>query len=70
METLYELGEFLFKNIGRLHPRLVSWLEKRLKKIPSINQKIESEYDEMMADPESSVPDAKNYCLFMNDISL
>ena len=47
--------KFLFKNIGRLHPRLVAWIEKRLKKIPSVMRKIEKEYDEMMAGLESSV---------------
>jgi sphinganine-1-phosphate aldolase len=47
--------ELLFNNLGRLHPRLVAWIEKRLKKIPSINRKIENEYDEMMADLESSL---------------
>jgi sphinganine-1-phosphate aldolase len=47
--------EFLFKNIGRLPPGLVKWVEKRLRNIPSVNQKIEKEYDEMMADLESSV---------------
>ena len=47
--------EFLFNNIGRMHPRLVKWIEKRLRSIPSVNQKIEKEYDEMMADLESSI---------------
>lgn len=47
--------EFLFKNIGRLHPRLVTWIEKRIRNISSISQKIEHEYDEMMASLESSV---------------
>jgi sphinganine-1-phosphate aldolase len=47
--------EFLFNNVGRLPPRLVKWIEKRMRNIPSINQKIEKEYDEMMTDLESSV---------------
>ena len=47
--------ELLFNNIGRLPPRLFTWIEKRLKKIPSVSQKIEKEYDEMMADLESSL---------------
>ena len=47
--------EYLFNNLGRLHPRLVAWLEKRIKKIPSVSRKIEKEYDEMMAVLESSV---------------
>jgi len=52
--------EFLFKNLGRLNPRVVKWVEKRVRKIPSLNQKIEKEYDEMMADLESSVKPYKN----------
>ena len=47
--------ELLFNNLGRLNPRLVAWIEKRLRKIPSVSQKIEKEYDEMMAGLESSV---------------
>jgi sphinganine-1-phosphate aldolase len=47
--------EFLFKNLGRLPPRPVAWIEKRLKKIPSISQKIEKEYDDMMAGLEGSL---------------
>jgi sphinganine-1-phosphate aldolase len=47
--------EFLFNNIGRLPPRLVKWIEKRLRNIPSVSRKIENEYDEMMADLEGSV---------------
>lgn len=50
-----DLEDFFFKNIGRLHPRLVAWIEKRLKNIPSLNKKIEKEYDDMMAELESSV---------------
>ena len=46
---------FLFKNLGRLNPRLVAWIEKRIRKIPSLNQKIEKEYDEIMVELESSV---------------
>ena len=54
------LEDFLFKNLGKLNPRLVAWIEKRLRKIPSINEKIEKEYDEMMADLESSVKPYKD----------
>ncbi len=46
---------FLFNTLGRLHPRLVGWIEKRLKNIPAVNQKIEKEYDGMMAGLESSL---------------
>ena len=47
--------DFFFKNLGKLNPRLVTWIEKRLRKIPSFNQKIEGEYDEIMAGLESSI---------------
>jgi glutamate/tyrosine decarboxylase-like PLP-dependent enzyme len=47
--------EFLFKNLGRMNPRLVAWVEKRLRKIPSISRKIEKEYDDMMAGLEGAV---------------
>ena len=54
------LEEFLFKNLGKLNPRLVAWIEKRLRNIPSVSQKIEKEYDEMMAGLESSVKPYKD----------
>ena len=52
--------EFLFKNLGRLNPRIVKWVEKRVRKIPSLNQKIEKEYDDMLAGLEDSVKPYKN----------
>ena len=52
--------EFLFKTLARLNPRQVAWIEKRLRKIPSISQKIEKEYDVLMAGLESSVKPYKN----------
>jgi hypothetical protein len=52
--------EFLFKNLGQMNPRLVAWIEKRLRKVPSISRKIEKEYDDMLADLESSVKPYKN----------
>lgn len=51
---------FLFKNLGRMDPRLVAWVERRLKKIPSVSHRIEKEYDGMMAELESSVKPYKN----------
>jgi glutamate/tyrosine decarboxylase-like PLP-dependent enzyme len=47
--------EFLYKSLERLNPRIVAWIEKRLKKISSFSEKIEGEYDQIMADLESSV---------------
>ncbi|MCK6539102.1 MAG: aminotransferase class V-fold PLP-dependent enzyme [Anaerolineales bacterium] len=52
--------EFLFKNLGQMNPRLVAWIEKRLRKIPSFSRKIEKEYDDMMAGLEGSVKPYKN----------
>ncbi|HEU0296471.1 MAG TPA: aminotransferase class V-fold PLP-dependent enzyme [Anaerolineales bacterium] len=52
--------EFLFKNLGRMNPRLVAWIEKRLRKIPSINQKIEKEYEVLMAGLEGSIKPYRN----------
>ncbi|MBI5840440.1 MAG: aminotransferase class V-fold PLP-dependent enzyme [Chloroflexi bacterium] len=47
--------EKMLKLLGKLHPSLVKFVEKRLKSIPSLSQKIDSEYDEIMAGLESSV---------------
>jgi sphinganine-1-phosphate aldolase len=55
-----DLENFLMKNMGRLHPRLVAWLEKRIRKIPSISNKIDKEYDDIMAGLETSVKPYKN----------
>jgi glutamate/tyrosine decarboxylase-like PLP-dependent enzyme len=49
------LEDLLFHNIGRLPPTLVAWIEKRLKRIPSIKNKIDKEYDGMMAGLEPSL---------------
>jgi sphinganine-1-phosphate aldolase len=50
-----DLEDFLFKNIGRLPSGVVVWVEKRLKKLPYISQKIDKEYDDMMAEFEPSI---------------
>jgi sphinganine-1-phosphate aldolase len=47
--------DVIFKQLGKLNPRLVATAEKSLRAIPAINQQIEKEYDEMMADLENSV---------------
>jgi len=54
------LEDFLLKNLDKLNPRLVAWIEKRLRKVASVNEKIEKEYDEIMADLESSVKPYKD----------
>lgn len=46
----------LFKNwFGRLHPRLVAAIEKRLKSLPSVEKKLNEEYNEIMTELESSL---------------
>jgi len=52
--------EFLYKNLGRLNPGIVKWVEKRVRKMPSLSRKIEKEYDDIMADLEDSVKPYKN----------
>ena len=47
--------EFLFKNMGRFNPRIVAWIEKQVRKIPSLSKKIDEEYDDIMDDLEGSV---------------
>ncbi len=43
------------KNAGKMPPALVAWIEKRMKRIPSIKNKIDKEYDGIMDDLEGSV---------------
>lgn len=50
-----KIEDLLMKNIGKLPTPLVAWVEKRMKKIPAIREKIDKEYDEMMAGLESSL---------------
>jgi len=47
--------DFLYKNMGRMNPRIVAWVEKMLKKNPSFNRKVGKEYDEIMAELEGSL---------------
>jgi glutamate/tyrosine decarboxylase-like PLP-dependent enzyme len=54
------IEEFLFKHIGRFPPGIVAWIERRLKKIPSIREKIDKEYDGMMEELEPSLKPYKN----------
>ncbi|WKZ34189.1 MAG: aminotransferase class V-fold PLP-dependent enzyme [Anaerolineales bacterium] len=54
------LEDFLMKHIGKLPAPMVAWIEKRLKKIPSISRKIEKEYDEMMGGLEASLKPYKD----------
>lgn len=47
--------ELALNQLGRMNPRLVRLFEKRLRAIPAVKQKIESDYDEIMAELEHSV---------------
>jgi glutamate/tyrosine decarboxylase-like PLP-dependent enzyme len=49
------LKDFFIKQLGRINPRLLASAEKGLKAIPIVNQRIEKEYEEMMAGLERSV---------------
>lgn len=55
-----DLQKLLFSNLDRMPARLVAWIEKRIRKIPSISRTVEKEYDEMMAGIEPSVKPYKN----------
>jgi sphinganine-1-phosphate aldolase len=54
------LEDLLMKHIGKLPAPVVAWVERRLKKIPSISRKIEKEYDEMMGGLEASLKPYKD----------
>ena len=49
------LKDTLIKQLGRVNRKLIGPVEKGLKAIPGVSQKIEKEYDGMMAELESSV---------------
>ena len=49
------LKDTLLKQLGRIDGRFLGSVEKSLKAIPGVNQRIEKEYDGMMAELESSV---------------
>src|SRR3990172_8019315 len=55
-----DLMEVTLKQISRMNPRLVAMIEKRLRAIPSVKQKIESDYDEIMTELEHSVKPYKD----------
>jgi glutamate/tyrosine decarboxylase-like PLP-dependent enzyme len=55
-----DLMEFTLKQLSRMNPRMVAMIEKRLRAIPSVKQKIESDYDEIMTELERSVKPYKD----------
>ena len=50
----------LFKQLGKLNPRLLASVEKGMKAIPGVSQKIDAEYAEVMVELESSAKPYKN----------
>lgn len=54
------LKEYFIKRLSRIHQRLLRSAEKRLKAIHAVNQRIEKEYDEMMAGLQSSIKPYKD----------
>jgi len=53
------LRDSLLERLGRLNGKFMGSVEKSLKAIPGVNQRIEREYDGMMAELESSVKPCK-----------
>ncbi|MBV6394428.1 MAG: putative sphingosine-1-phosphate lyase [Anaerolineales bacterium] len=49
------LEEFLMNNIGKLPAPMAAWVERRIKRIPSIREKIDREYDGLMSGLEPSL---------------
>ena len=50
-----KLVDFAAKLLGRVNPRILSALEKRLTSIPFVRARLHKEYDALMADLESSI---------------
>ncbi|MBL8063332.1 MAG: aminotransferase class V-fold PLP-dependent enzyme, partial [Anaerolineales bacterium] len=55
-----KIEDFLMNNMDKLPAPMVAWVEKRMKKIPSIRGKIDKEYDELMAGLEKSLKPYKD----------
>lgn len=47
--------DFLIHKLGRLHPRILALIEKRLKSIPAVKNKINREYEGIMRELEASM---------------
>src|SRR3990172_2714571 len=50
-----DVVDFVTKRLGRVNPRLLSAMEKRLTSVPAVKTKIEKEYDGIMEDLESAL---------------
>ena len=46
--------------LGKINPRFLVFVEKQMKNIPGVSQKIEGEYAEIMVELEKSVKPYKN----------
>ncbi|MDD2923043.1 MAG: aminotransferase class V-fold PLP-dependent enzyme, partial [Anaerolineales bacterium] len=55
-----KLQDILINLLGKLDPRFLAYVEKRIKKIPGVNEKIEAEYAEIMIELEKSTKPYKN----------
>ncbi|HEX9029061.1 MAG TPA: aminotransferase class V-fold PLP-dependent enzyme [Anaerolineales bacterium] len=47
--------EFITNKLGRVNPRLVAWLEKRLQAVPAVRRRIDQEMSGMIGELESSL---------------
>jgi sphinganine-1-phosphate aldolase len=50
-----DLMRFVMRKLGWVNPRVLAWLEKRLKRIPAVRRRIERESAAMMKDMETSL---------------
>ena len=50
----------IIKQLGKLNPRFLASVEKGMKAIPGVSQKIDDEYAEIMVELESSAKPYKN----------
>ena len=55
-----KIEDFLMDNLDKLPAPVVAWVEKRMKRIPSVREKIDKEYDELMAGLEKSLKPYKD----------
>lgn len=59
------LTDSLINKLDRLPPRLVAWIEKRLKSLPAVKQKIDQEYEGILRDLEHELkPYRDNFATF------
>jgi sphinganine-1-phosphate aldolase len=49
-----DLMDFVMNRLGWLDPRILSWLEKRLRSVPAVEERVQREYDGIMEALEAS----------------